>query len=537
MRARRMCAVALAALTTALLPLACGQGNGGPVISLYTPADDSGTYTAIAKRCTAQFGGRFAIQQISLPRSADDQRLQLARRLTGNDRTLDVMGLDVVWTAEFAEAGWALPLSDDPAGRAEADATADTLPGPLATARWQHKLYAAPITTNTQLLWYRADLMDQPPSTWDGMVAEATRLHAAGEPSWIGVQAKQYEGLVVWFNTLLTSAGGQVLSDDGKTVTLTDTPQHRAATVKALQIMKSVATAPGADPSITQSDESSARLALEAGRAALEVNWPFVLPSMLENAVKGGSRSCRSTSGPTWSAASTASARSGPTMSSSGPLTKPARRCSGSRPTGCAARPTGPSNDRRAEFGGGQDNSPQGRGVRSGAVSAQPAQPEVCVDSRRPAGGARLPVFRPAIPGEVSAVRDHPPAAHHRRRAARHSALSGGFHPDLGDAGSDHRHRPRAHGRCAHRRGAKGHRRKGADPMTVAATEPSATAASESRKSERRLALVLIAPAVILMLAVTAYPVGYAVWLSLQRCNFATPATPASSAWPTTRPS
>ncbi|BCQ08184.1 ABC transporter substrate-binding protein [Mycobacterium heckeshornense] len=287
-RARRLCAVALAALATASLPPACGRGNGGLVISLYTPADDSGTYTAIAKRCTDQLGGRFAIQQFSLPRAADDQRLQLARRLTGNDRTLDVMGLDVVWTAEFAEAGWALPLSDDPAGRAEADATADTLPGPLATARWQHKLYAAPITTNTQLLWYRADLMDQPPTTWDGMVAEATRLHAAGEPSWIAVQAKQYEGLVVWFNTLLTSAGGQVLSDDGKTVTLTDTPQHRAATVKALQIMKSVATAPGADPSITQTDESSARLALEAGRAALEVNWPFVLPSMLENAVKGG---------------------------------------------------------------------------------------------------------------------------------------------------------------------------------------------------------------------------------------------------------
>jgi multiple sugar transport system substrate-binding protein len=268
--------------------LACGRGGEGLVISLYTPADDSGTYTAIAKRCTGQVAGRFTIQQVNLPRSADDQRLQLARRITGNDRTLDVMGLDVVWTAEFAEAGWALPLSDDPAGLAESDATADTLPGPLATARWQHRLYAAPIATNTQLLWYRADLMDQPPTTWDGMVAEAARLHAAGKPSWIAVQAKQYEGLVVWFNTLLTSAGGQVLSDDGKTVTLTDTPAHRAATVTALQIMKAVATAPGADPSITQTDESTARLALEAGRAALEVNWPFVLPSMLENAVKGG---------------------------------------------------------------------------------------------------------------------------------------------------------------------------------------------------------------------------------------------------------
>lgn len=287
-RARRLCAVASAALTTAFLLSACGRGSGGLVISLYTPADDSGTYIAIAKRCTDQLGGRFAIQQISLPRSAGDQRLQLARRLTGNDRTLDVMGLDVVWTAEFAEAGWALPLSDDPSGLAEADASADTLPGPLATARWQHKLYAAPIATNTELLWYRADLIDQPPSTWAGMVAEAARLHAAGEPSWIAVQAKQYEGLVVWFNTLLTSAGGQVLSEDGKTVTLTDTPKHRAATIKALQIMKAVATAPGADPSITQTDESTARLALEAGKAALEVNWPFVLPSMLENAVKGG---------------------------------------------------------------------------------------------------------------------------------------------------------------------------------------------------------------------------------------------------------
>jgi multiple sugar transport system substrate-binding protein len=93
---------------------------------------------------------------------------------------------------------------------------------------------------------------------------------------------------VVWFNTLLESAGGQVLSDDGRIVTLTDTPAHRAATVSALQILKSVATAPGADPSITRTDAGTARLAFEQGKAALEVNWPYALASMLENAVKGG---------------------------------------------------------------------------------------------------------------------------------------------------------------------------------------------------------------------------------------------------------
>jgi len=41
--------------------------------------------------------------------------------------------------------------------------------------------------------------------------------------------------------------------------------------------------------------------------------------------------------------------------------------------------------------------------------------------------------------------------------------------------------------------------------------------------AERRLAVFLVTPAVTLMLAVMAYPICYAVWLSLQRNNLATP--------------
>ncbi|MFV9427352.1 MULTISPECIES: carbohydrate ABC transporter permease [Rhodococcus] len=46
---------------------------------------------------------------------------------------------------------------------------------------------------------------------------------------------------------------------------------------------------------------------------------------------------------------------------------------------------------------------------------------------------------------------------------------------------------------------------------------------SEGKKAERRLGLLLVAPAAIVMLAVTAYPVGYAVWLSLQRYDLRFP--------------
>jgi multiple sugar transport system permease protein len=59
----------------------------------------------------------------------------------------------------------------------------------------------------------------------------------------------------------------------------------------------------------------------------------------------------------------------------------------------------------------------------------------------------------------------------------------------------------------------------------AAQTKPptATTGGTDDAKSERRLAFMLIAPAVILMLAVTAYPIGYAVWLSLQRYNLAEP--------------
>jgi multiple sugar transport system permease protein len=58
--------------------------------------------------------------------------------------------------------------------------------------------------------------------------------------------------------------------------------------------------------------------------------------------------------------------------------------------------------------------------------------------------------------------------------------------------------------------------------VTALAVEPRQLR-TRSRRPEQRLAFILVAPAATLMLAVTAYPICYAVWLSLQRNNLATP--------------
>lgn len=63
--------------------------------------------------------------------------------------------------------------------------------------------------------------------------------------------------------------------------------------------------------------------------------------------------------------------------------------------------------------------------------------------------------------------------------------------------------------------------------MTSIEQERVTGAASRSRTGDRRvelrLAVMLVAPAAALMLVVTVYPIGYAMWLSLQRNNLAAP--------------
>jgi len=270
---RRACALLGGGVLAASALAACGTSNAstGPVtLTLYLYPDSSGATQTAIKNCDKQSGGKYTISYQQLPTSADGQRQQLVRRLAAHDSSLDILGLDVTWEAEFAQAGWAAPWT----GANKAQAENGTLKPALQTAIWKGKLYAVPDNSNTQLLWYRSDLVPNPPKTWAEMLADAAKLAKQGKPHYIEIQGAQYEGATVWFNTMVASAGGTILNPDATKVTL------GAPAVKALSIMKQLATSPGADPSLDVQMENENRLAMEAGTAAFQLNYPFVYPGM-----------------------------------------------------------------------------------------------------------------------------------------------------------------------------------------------------------------------------------------------------------------
>lgn len=272
--------VGAAAAATLLVSLAaCGGGDddgGVPTINLFGGASASG-FDQLIKLCNEQADGAYKIVGNLVPSDADGQREQLVRRLAAKDKGMDLLGMDVVWTAEFAEAGWILALNDEQ----RAAATEGTLEVPLETATWKDKLYGIPKHTNAQLMWYRKSLVDKvgdggPPETWDEMFEMAEELKANGDPYEIGFTGARYEGLVVGFNTLLASYGGTIVNEDSTEVTIDD------KTTEALALLNRLATSGLASKSLSNSQEPEVFAQLQTENSAFSLNWPYVLSAMRE---------------------------------------------------------------------------------------------------------------------------------------------------------------------------------------------------------------------------------------------------------------
>ncbi len=262
--------LATAALIASAALGACGvggsEGGGGKnAINWYVFNEPGGSYDKAVADCNKQAGGKYHINYVKLPTDANQQRELIVRRLAAKDKDIDLVGMDVIWTAELAQAGWILPWT----GHNRDVATQGKLQGPLKTVEYKGKVYGIPFTSNTQLLWYRKDKVDAPPEdfTWDEMIDDAL-----AKKTHVEVQARQYEGLTVWVNALIAGAGGEIVNQAGD-VKVDDTAKTAAEIISKLG--KSAAAPPG----MSTNAEDQARQGFEAGRSYYQVNYPFVYPS------------------------------------------------------------------------------------------------------------------------------------------------------------------------------------------------------------------------------------------------------------------
>jgi multiple sugar transport system substrate-binding protein len=243
-----------------------GAGSGTR-ITFYAFNEPGGAYEQAIDTCSKESNGKYSIEYVRLPTDADQQRELVARRLAAEDSDIDIIAMDVIWTAEFAEADWILPWEG-----ARADAAREgKIDNTVRTAEYQDKLWANPFTTNTQFLFYRKDRVKDLPEdvTWDEIIDIASE-NGTG----IEVQAARYEGYTVWINSLIASAGGSLVDEEGNV-------QVDESAERAAEIIKRVADE--APPEgMSNNKEDQGRLGFESGRSDFEVNYSFVWASAQE---------------------------------------------------------------------------------------------------------------------------------------------------------------------------------------------------------------------------------------------------------------
>lgn len=195
---------------------------------------------------------------------ADQQHDDLVQNYQAKNPNYDVASVDVVWTAEFAAKGWLQPLKDKMAVD-----TAGMLKPTIDAGSYKGTLYAAPVSSDGGILYYRSDLVPTAPKTWDEMMGMCSIAEENGIGCFAGQYAK-YEGLTVNTSEAINSAGGSVLDADGK---------PNLNTPEAKEGLGNLAEA-YADGSIPKEgitfQEEQGRQAFQDGKLLFHRNWPYV---------------------------------------------------------------------------------------------------------------------------------------------------------------------------------------------------------------------------------------------------------------------
>lgn len=217
---------------------------------------------------TAHPGGP-RVEPVTLPEAADGQRQLMAVELGAGLPSFDVLELDVIWTAEFASRGW---LTDLSALRPTLEST--SLPVPLLSAIWQDRMWAAPFTTDAGLLFYRTDLVTEPPTSWPELVDMGTRVAAQHGIAPYVVDGAPAEGLVVEYLEYLWGAGGD-LTVDG-----TDVRFDEWAATTAMQFIRDGYRTGFFAPGTETMNLDDARAVFQGGNAVFLRSWPYAYRAM-----------------------------------------------------------------------------------------------------------------------------------------------------------------------------------------------------------------------------------------------------------------
>lgn len=207
------------------------------------------------------------VETVILPQDANTVHDDFVNKLASGDTSVDVMGLDVTYIDEFASAGWLADLTD----LVDASVTEGMLTGPVEGAMKDGRLVAMPWFTNSSVLFYRQDVLDElgaeVPTTWDGWMELADKaVGVNGVEYGADFQAAQSEALVCNWVEYVWSNGGDILDEDGNPIINSEN------NIEATEIMKKLVDE-YAPEGVTTYTETESEQVFKEGKCLFIRDW------------------------------------------------------------------------------------------------------------------------------------------------------------------------------------------------------------------------------------------------------------------------
>jgi multiple sugar transport system substrate-binding protein len=205
-----------------------------------------------------------------MPADTGKQHDAYVTAFNANSDEIDVINMDVIWPAEFAQAGYVMPL--DRFIEKDKVNLDDYNQGALSASKFKGKQWTLPLFIDAGMLFYRSDLIDQGsvPKTWDELLAKAKETKGQGGTQFgYLMQAKQYEGLVCNAVEFIASYGGKIIDENGEVKV--DSPE----TIKGISKMVEIVNSDVVPQNVTTFTEPESHTAFINGQGALIRNWPY----------------------------------------------------------------------------------------------------------------------------------------------------------------------------------------------------------------------------------------------------------------------
>ncbi|CAN5716416.1 ABC transporter substrate-binding protein [soil metagenome] len=218
-----------------------GQQGDGPanVIFSFGP-DDSGTLQELVDRFNREHEGEIRVEYRETSRITDEYFDELVSDFgAGATPPIDVIGGDVIWASEFADNGWIADITRRMYTDYSPRVPDAFLEAPITSCSFENKFWGVPWFTDTGLLYYRRDLLEDagfsdPPATWDELKEMANRItQDANVQHGLVFQGADYEGGVANALEFIWNAGGNVLTGN---ITVNDPDKPFVVTPNIIEI-------------------------------------------------------------------------------------------------------------------------------------------------------------------------------------------------------------------------------------------------------------------------------------------------------------